>query len=65
MRVSGGFIIMYAVNTPSSFDEVSTFIEQVKRVKDSDDVPMVSSYSYLEAFGALDVHEKPDFVFTF
>ncbi|KAJ3435814.1 ras-like protein rasd [Anaeramoeba flamelloides] len=41
MRAGEGFLIIYAINSRNSFDEVSSFREQITRVKDSDDVPMI------------------------
>lgn len=32
---------MFAVNNPKSFEDISMYREQIRRVKDSDDVPMV------------------------
>ncbi len=41
MRTGQGFILVYAITSRSSFDEIVTFREQIKRVKDKDKVPMV------------------------
>ncbi|KAJ3444337.1 ras-like protein rasd [Anaeramoeba flamelloides] len=41
MRAGEGFLIVFAINSRNSFDEVSSFREQITRVKDSDDVPMI------------------------
>jgi GTPase KRas len=41
MRSGQGFLCVYAINSRNSFDEISTFREQMLRAKDSDDVPMV------------------------
>lgn len=41
MRAGEGFLVIYAVNSRSSFDEISSFREQITRVKDSDDIPMI------------------------
>mmetsp|Transcript_6804 Transcript_6804/g.15710 ORF Transcript_6804/g.15710 Transcript_6804/m.15710 type:complete len:194 (-) Transcript_6804:55-636(-) len=40
-RTGQGFLIVYSVTSRASFDEVSDFAEQIRRVKDKDDVPMV------------------------
>jgi GTPase KRas protein len=40
MRTGQGFILTYAITSRSSFDEVSTFRDQILRVKDADKVPM-------------------------
>ena len=41
MRTGQGFICVYAIISRSSFDEISSFREQILRVKDEDKVPMV------------------------
>jgi len=41
MRTGQGFLTVYAITSRSSFDEISSFREQILRVKDADKVPMV------------------------
>ncbi|KAJ6245056.1 ras gtpase-related [Anaeramoeba flamelloides] len=41
IRSSNAFVIVYAIDSRNSFDEVSTFCKQITGIKDSDDVPMV------------------------
>ena len=41
MQGGEGFIIVYAINSRDSFDEVTSFRDQILRVKDKDKVPMV------------------------
>ena len=41
MRTGQGFLIVYSVTSPSSFHEVSLFRDQILRVKDADNVPIV------------------------
>lgn len=41
MRNGEGFILVYSVTSRLSFDEISTFYQQVCRVKDRDHFPMV------------------------
>jgi GTPase KRas len=41
MSTGCGFMIVCNVLSRGSFDEVSTFFEQIRRVKDSDNVPVV------------------------
>jgi GTPase KRas protein len=41
MRTGQGFILVFAITSRSSFDEIQTFREQILRVKDRDKVPMV------------------------
>src|SRR5688500_4802976 len=41
MRTGQGFILVYAITSRSSFDEIGGFREQILRVKDKDRVPMI------------------------
>ena len=41
MRTGEGFLLVFAVNQSKSFEDISMYREQIKRVKDADDVPMV------------------------
>merc|ERR1711871_387386 len=41
MRTGQGFLIVYSIIARASFDEVSSFRDQILRVKDADKVPMV------------------------
>jgi len=41
MRTGEGFLCVFAVNNENSFREVDLYREQIKRVKDSEMVPMV------------------------
>lgn len=41
MRTGEGFLLVFAVNNSKSFEDINMYREQIKRVKDSDDVPMV------------------------
>ena len=41
MRTGEGFLLVYAITSRSSFEEVNTFREQIVRVKDRDRVPIV------------------------
>ena len=40
MRTGQGFMLVYAITSRSSFDEIASFREQILRVKDKDKVPM-------------------------
>lgn len=44
MRTGEGFLLVFAVNNAKSFEDISTYREQIKRVKDADVVPMVCKY---------------------
>jgi len=41
MRTGEGFLIVYSIDTQASFDEVTSFHDQILRVKDVDRVPMI------------------------
>ncbi len=41
MRTGQGFLLVYAITSRSSFDEISSFREQILRVKDQDQVPII------------------------
>lgn len=38
MRSGEGFIMMYAITSPNSFDEIPAFREHIRRAKDKDKV---------------------------
>ncbi|XP_033211518.1 ras-like protein 1 [Belonocnema kinseyi] len=41
MRTGEGFLLVFAVNSVKSFEDIGTYREQIKRVKDAEEVPMV------------------------
>ncbi|XP_066296715.1 ras-like protein isoform X1 [Branchiostoma lanceolatum] len=41
MRTGEGFLCVFALNNTKSFEDISMYREQIKRVKDSEQVPMV------------------------
>ncbi|KAL8614294.1 hypothetical protein ACOMHN_007632 [Nucella lapillus] len=41
MRTGEGFLCVFAVNNQKSFEDINQYREQIKRVKDADEVPMV------------------------
>jgi len=41
MRRGEGFVVVYSINSRNSFDSVPLFINQIKLVKDSDNVPII------------------------
>uniref|UniRef100_A0A914EJW5 small monomeric GTPase n=2 Tax=Acrobeloides nanus TaxID=290746 RepID=A0A914EJW5_9BILA len=41
MRTGEGFLLVFALNELKSFENIQHYREQIRRVKDSDDVPMV------------------------
>jgi len=41
MRTGQGFLCVYSITAKSTFDEITSFREQILRVKDKDKVPMI------------------------
>jgi len=41
MRNGEGFLLVYSITSRNSFDEINTFYQQIRRVKDRDFFPMV------------------------
>ncbi|XP_063956832.1 GTPase KRas-like [Lytechinus pictus] len=41
MRTGEGFLCVFAINNEKSFEDVNLYREQIKRVKDAEEVPMV------------------------
>ena len=41
MRTGEGFLLVFALNESKSFENIQHYREQIRRVKDSDEVPMV------------------------
>jgi len=41
MRTGEGFLIVFAVNNAKSFEEITAYREQIKKVKDAEEVPML------------------------
>lgn len=41
MRTGEGFLLVYAINSRNSLDELQVFHEQIQRVKDSENVPVL------------------------
>jgi small GTP-binding protein len=41
MRTGEGFLLVFALNELKSFENIQNYREQIRRVKDSDEVPMV------------------------
>lgn len=51
MRTGEGFLCVYSITSRNSFDEITTFHQQILRVKDKDYFPiiMVANKSDLES----------------
>ena len=48
MRTGEGFLCVFAVNNTKSFEDINQYREQIKRVKDADEVPMVCKYLWIK-----------------
>jgi len=61
MRSGEGFLIVYSITSRPSFEEVHTFTQQILRVKDSENSPIVivankSDLEYERVVGASGVY---------
>ena len=67
MRTGQGFLLVYAITSRGSFDEIVAFKEQILRVKDKDKVPMilVGNKSDLEPERQVTTGEGQDLARTF
>jgi GTPase SAR1 family protein len=41
MRTGEGFLLVYSITSRNSFEEINTFYQQILRVKDQDNVPVI------------------------
>lgn len=41
MRTGEGFLLVYSITSRNSFEEISTFHQQILRVKDQDSFPVI------------------------
>ena len=41
MRTGEGFLLVYSITSRNSFEEISTFYQQILRVKDQDSFPVI------------------------
>src|ERR1700735_4970909 len=41
MRTGEGFLLVYSITSRESFEEINTFHQQILRVKDKDNFPMI------------------------
>ena len=41
MRTGEGFLCVFAIDNLKSFEDVETYVAQIQRVKDSDDIPVI------------------------
>ncbi|KAJ3442612.1 ras-like protein [Anaeramoeba flamelloides] len=62
IRSGDGFLIVYAINNQNSFDQVEMFRQEILRVKDSDNEPilLVGNKSDLEKERKISVTERED-----
>ena len=55
MRTGEGFLLVYSITSRQSFDEITTFQQQILRVKDRDYFPMVVVGNKCDLEGERDV----------
>uniref|UniRef100_A0A094ZF04 GTPase HRas n=1 Tax=Schistosoma haematobium TaxID=6185 RepID=A0A094ZF04_SCHHA len=60
MRTGEGFLCVFAVNNSKSYDDINQYREQIKRVKDADEVPMVRKLTKLFSIPFVVVGNKVD-----
>nr|XP_054757400.1 GTPase HRas-like [Lytechinus pictus] len=53
MRTGEGFLCVFAINNEKSFEDVNLYREQIKRVKDAEEVPMVCKYRPTVSYAVL------------
>ena len=41
MRTGEGFLLVYSITSRNSFEEINTYYQQILRVKDQDNVPVI------------------------
>ncbi|KAF3010761.1 Ras- protein rsr1 [Curvularia kusanoi] len=60
MKTGQGFLLVFAITSASSFHELAELREQIKRIKEDDNVPMVlvGNKSDLEEDRAIPLHEE-------
>ena len=46
MRTGEGFLLVFAVNNAKSFDDISSYREQIKRVKDAEEVKLLTNLNF-------------------
>ena len=61
MRTGEGFLLVYSITSRNSFEEISTFYQQILRVKDKDFFPiiLVANKCDLEHERQVSTHGKP------
>ena len=52
MRTGEGFLCVFAVDNMKSFEDVESYRAQIRRVKDSNDVPIICKYASLVYCGS-------------
>ena len=63
MRTGEGFLLVFAVNNAKSFDDISSYREQIKRVKDAEEVTSKLSLNSMHSgmFRCENVSRQDDF----
>ena len=58
MRTGEGFLLVFAVNNAKSFDDISSYREQIKRVKDADEVRYLFLFQCLSYESSILINEN-------
>jgi GTPase KRas protein len=61
MRTGEGFLLVYSITSRQSFEEITTFQQQILRVKDKDYFPMVVVGNKCDLEGERDVSRAGEF----
>lgn len=64
MRTGEGFLLVYSITSKQSFDEITTFQQQILRVKDKDYFPMVVVGNKCDLEGEREVSRQGTYVTT-
>jgi GTPase KRas protein len=67
MRTGEGFLLVYSITSRNSFEEISTFYQQILRVKDKDVFPiiLVANKCDLEHERQVSTHGMPFSLYIF
>ena len=44
MRTGEGFLCVFAIDNSKSFEDIESYRNQIRRVKDADDIPMIREW---------------------
>jgi GTPase KRas protein len=56
IRNAEGFVLLYSINSRTSFDEVQSSVDLIRRVKDMDNnipIPLILVYSHIDTYNII------------